>query len=476
MINENVLMLSIIIDCDSYKMGHWVQYPKGTTKMYSYLESRGGKYNKTVMFGLQYYLKKFLTKPITMDDVEEAKEISELHGVPFNYEGWKRIATVLGGKLPVRIKAVPEGMIIPVKNILMSIESTDDETFWVASWLETIMLRIWYTITVATHSYNAKKLIKKYLDKSADNTDAEIGFKLHDFGGRGVTCQEQAMLGGAAHLVNFLGSDTVAGLMMARWYYGEKMAGFSIPASEHSTMTMWGKDNEVEAMRNMIKSYGEGFIFACVSDQYDFFNACENIWGGALREDILNMKATLVVRPDSGDPVECIVRGLQIFEQKFGVTINTKGYKVLNKVRMIQGDGINEQDIERILEAVLAAGFSASNVGFGMGGGLLQKDINRDTQKFAFKCSWALVNGIEVKVFKDPVTDNVKKSKKGRLKLALIRDDQVITLPENGTGTDLLELVYENGELKKEYTFAEVRKNTEKEFEEYRGWVNQLPY
>lgn len=479
-VNIKALPLSVIIDCDSYKMGHFKQYPKGTTAMYSYLESRGGKYDSTVMFGLQYYLKAFLTSPITMDDVEEAKEISELHGVPFNYEGWKRIAIDLEGKLPVRIKAVPEGMVIPVKNILMSIESTDPETFWVASWLETLMLRIWYTITVATHSFKTKAIIKKYLDKSSDAPDEEIVWKLHDFGGRGVTCQEQAMLGGAAHLVNFLGTDTVAGIMMARKFYGEKIAGFSIPASEHSTMTMYGRDGEVDALRNMIRSYGDGNIFACVSDQYDFFNCCRNIWGGELREEILNMKAMLVVRPDSGDPVECIVEGLKIFEEKFGVTINSKGYKVLNKIRMIQGDGINEKDIRNILEAVLKAGFSATNVGFGMGGGLLQKDINRDTQKFAFKCSWALIDGKEVLVFKDPITDKGKKSKRGRMALRkfispITGRPEVRTIPECDIipGDDLLEVVYENGVLLKEYTFAEVRENSKMVFEQHTGFINR---
>lgn len=481
--NINALPLSIILDADSYKYAHWVQYPKKTKKMRSFLESRGGKYSKTVMFGLQYYLKNFLTRRITVEDVEEAKEISELHGVPFNYEGWMYIATVLEGKLPVRIRAVPEGMVIPVKNVLMDIESSDkadERTFWVASWLETLMLRIWYTITVATHSYHAKQLIKDYLDKSSDNADGELPFKLHDFGGRGVTCQEQAMLGGAAHLVNFMGTDTVAGLIMARRYYNEKMAGFSIPASEHSTMTMWGRDGEVDALRNMIRSYGDGNIFACVSDQYDFFHCCREIWAKELKQDILNMKAMLVVRPDSGDPVECIVEGLKIFADAFGYTVNSKGYKVVNKIRMIQGDGINEKDIKNILEAVLAAGFSADNVTFGMGGGLLTKGLDRDTQKFAFKCCWALVDGKEVNVFKDPVTDPGKKSKRGRLALRksvnpLTGALEVRTLPEDDVNPkdNLLEIVYEDGEIKKEYTFEEVRKNTNIVFEQHVGWVDR---
>lgn len=481
--NMNSLILSVILDADAYKFSHYKQYPKKTKKMRSFLESRGGKYNKTVMFGLQYYLKNFLTRKITVEDVEEAKEISELMGVPFNYEGWMVIATELEGKLPVRIRAVPEGMVIPIKNVLMDIESSDkadERTFWVVSWLETLMLRIWYTITVATHSYHTKQLIKEYLDKSSDNADSELPWKLHDFGGRGVTCQEQAMLGGAAHLVNFMGTDTVAGLIMARRYYNEKVAGFSIPASEHSTMTMWGRDGEVDALRNMIRSYGDGNIFACVSDQYDFFHCCREIWAKELKQEILDMKATLVVRPDSGDPVKCIVEGLKIFADAFGYTVNSKGYKVVNKIRMIQGDGINEKDIKNILDAVLAAGFSAENVGFGMGGGLLTKGLDRDTQKFAFKCCWALIDGKEVNVFKDPVTDPGKKSKRGRLALRksvnpLTGALEVRTLPEDDVDPkdNLLEVVYEDGEIKKEYTFEEVRKNTNIVFEQHIGWVDR---
>jgi nicotinamide phosphoribosyltransferase len=189
------------------------------------------------------------------------------------------------------------------------------------------------------------------------------------------------------------------------------------------------------------------------------------------------MKAMLVVRPDSGDPIECIVEGLKIFEEKFGCTINKKGYKVLNKIRMIQGDGINEVDIENILKAVLEAGFSATNVGFGMGGGLLQKNIDRDTQKMAFKCSWAIVNGEEVFVYKDPVTDKGKKSKKGKLKLVVIKDNQVRTVPESTGGIDLLQLFYENGKLFNLTNFETIRKNvTEHVYDQYTGWIDKDCY
>jgi len=474
---ENALM-NVILDVDSYKLSHWVQYPPNTTAMYSYFESRGGRYDKTLFFGLQYYLKKYFANPITVEQVDEANEFATLHGVPFNYDGWMKIATELKGKLPIRIKAIPEGTIVPNKNVLLSVESTDPRFFWVVSWFETILVRLWYPITIATNSWTIKQNIKRYLDKSADDTNAEIMFKLHDFGSRGVTCQEQAMIGGAAHLVNFMGSDTIAGIWMANKYYDEKMAAFSIPASEHSTMTMWGKDNEVEAYRNMIKQYGNTPIFACVSDSFNIYDACENLWGDTLKDEVQKMNAVLVQRPDSGDPDEVVNKMLYIAAEKFGYTVNSKGYKVLNKIRIIQGDGIGAADVDKILKHTVDDGFSASNVNFGMGGGLLQKDFDRDTNKFAFKCSWAEVNGKEVLVFKDPVTDKVKKSKRGKLALKVI-GDAVRTLPEvDVNDTDnLLQIVYENGEMYNNTTLAEVRERANKQpFNQYVGWVDKDVY
>lgn len=140
---DNILTLGLALDTDSYKLSHWVQYPPNTTGMFSYLESRGGKYDKTVFFGLQYYLKRYLSRPVTMEEVEEAREFAAAHGCPYNYEGWKHIVEKHGGFLPVRIKAVPEGSVIPVSNILMSVESTDPEVFWITSWIETLLVRLW---------------------------------------------------------------------------------------------------------------------------------------------------------------------------------------------------------------------------------------------------------------------------------------------------------------------------------------------
>lgn len=459
------MKMNLILDTDSYKSSHYLQYPPNTTKIFSYIESRGGKYDQTVFFGLQYLLKEYLAGPvITAEMVEEAREFFAAHGEPFNYDGWMRIVTVHGGKLPVRIRAVPEGVVLPVSNVMMTIENTDPECFWLTSWLETMLLRVWYPITVATQSHSIKKLIHEYLSFTADDADAEIAFKLHDFGARGVSSQESAAWGGAAHLVNFMGSDTVAGVLLANKFYGVEggMAAFSIPAAEHSSITSWGKENEVEAYRNMLTQFAKpGALVAVVSDSYDLQNAVLNLWGEELKQTVIDSGAVIVIRPDSGDPASVVLETVQNLDKKFGHTINSKGYKVLNNVRVIQGDGINRDSIGQILFALEINRYSASNIAFGMGGALLQQ-VNRDTQKFAMKCSLAVVNGEEVEVFKDPVTDHGKKSKKGRLDLVgnffdgSVRTIQLDQGQEKHPGS-LMQTVFENGEILAEHTFDEVR-------------------
>jgi nicotinamide phosphoribosyltransferase len=234
-------MNNLLLDTDSYKASHFLQYPPGTEYMFSYIESRGGQYEKTVFFGLQYLLKEYLSKPITQDNVDEAEGFFKLHGLPFPKEQWEYIVNTHSGYLPIRIKAVPEGSIIPTKNILVSVESLDPKVFWVVGWLETLLLRIWYSVTVSTRSYHARQLIYKYLVKTSDNPKDEIWFKLHDFGSRGVSSRETAGIGGMSHLVNFKGSDTVQGILFANRYYNHEMAAFSIPASEHSVSSSYNK-------------------------------------------------------------------------------------------------------------------------------------------------------------------------------------------------------------------------------------------
>ncbi|HET8730497.1 MAG TPA: nicotinate phosphoribosyltransferase, partial [Moraxellaceae bacterium] len=414
----------------------------------------------TVFFGLQMFIKQYLLKPFSRADVDEAEEIAALHGVPFNRAGWDYILEKYDGFLPIEIQALPEGMVVPVKNALVQVVNTDPECAWLTSYVETALLRaVWYPTTVATLSYACKQVIRRYLEETAESVEG-LPFKLHDFGARGATCEEAAAIGGLGHLVNFMGSDTMSAVVAARRFYNEKMAAFSIPAAEHSTITSWGRDGEKDAYANMLKQFaGSGKLVAVVSDSYDLFNAIDNLWGGELRSQVEQSGGTLVVRPDSGEPVEIVSAAIERLMAKFGFRVNGKGYKVLpDCVRVIQGDGISLVSLEAILAEMKRRGLSADNIAFGMGGELLQK-LNRDTQKFAMKASSACVNGVWRDVFKDPATDPGKRSKRGRLAvirnaagvLETIREDEL-----NGRD-NLLRAVFRNGDLIVDENLAVIR-------------------
>lgn len=458
-----------ILNTDSYKASHWLQYPPGAVNLFNYLESRGGSYDKTVFFGLQYLLKEYLSQPIDEFHVIEARNFYAKHGLPFNYDGWMRLVEQRFGYLPLRIKALPEGTVIPTKLPLLTCECTDPEFFWLVGYFETMIMRLWYPITVATVSYSVKQVIKKYLDETGDV--AGLPFKLHDFGSRGVSSRESAAIGGASHLVNFMGSDTVDGVVMANEYYGAGMAGFSIPAAEHSTITSWGQENEEEAYRNMLKQFAKpGSLVAVVSDSYDIYKAARDLWGEKLKDEVVKSGATVVIRPDSGNPVEVVNKLLFILDGKYGATVNSKGYRVLNNVRLIQGDGVNPATIEAILKSAKLAGYSADNIAFGMGGALLQQ-VNRDTLRFAYKCSAIEVQEREnhpefgeqvIKVwhdvFKSPIDDKGKESKKGRIGTKLVNGKYEVCAdsdPDN-----LLQVVFENGKIIRTQTFEDVRERS----------------
>ena len=463
---ENILLLA-----DAYKYSHYKLYYPGTTKIYSYLESRGGQFEQTVFFGLQYFLKHYLEgQVITKEKIDEAASfLPQVFGRNdvFDRSRFDYILEKHGGKLPIRIKAVPEGTSVPVNNVLMTIENTDPECFWISNFLETLVMQVWYPCTVATLSREIKKIIEGYYEETAsESAKKRLDFVLNDFGFRGVSSVESAALGGAAHLVNFQGSDTIMGSVMARRYYNtQKVYGLSIPATEHSVVTLLGREGELEIFKHVLKTFPTGIV-ACVSDSYDIFKACSKYWGEELKETILSRDGVLVIRPDSGDPVFTLLRVFDILFEKFGYTINEKGFKVLPpQVRVIQGDGVNIQTIRFIYGALHVNGISAENLVLGMGGALLQK-VDRDTQKFAFKCSYAELNGKGAEVQKNPVeldthgdlVTSFKKSKAGRLKL--IRTDAGFTTVREQDQPELadqLVTVFENGKLTNEVNFELVR-------------------
>lgn len=471
---------------DSYKVSHWRQYPPGTQNILSYLESRGGKWAETVFFGAQYMVAAYLEGAVcTARQIARDSIFFNAHfgnDSIHNRAGWELIAGEHGGRLPLRICAVPEGSVVGTRNVLMTFENLDPRLPWLTNYFETIGLHPWYPITVATGSYHMKRAWYRALERSG--TPSTIHFKHHDFGFRGVETVESAAIGGAAHLVNFFGTDTMAALDLIQQYYSGKtsdeieamddaeyaefckqtMAGFSIPASEHSTITSWGEAGEIDAFRNMLRSYPTGLV-ACVSDSWDIDRACAVLWGTELRDEILKRDGLLVVRPDSGDPHEVLPRILHHLGKGLGFETNEKGYKVLNpKVRIIQGDGIDFDTAEPILESVMEAGWSADNLAFGSGGGLLQK-VNRDTQKMAIKCCHATINGKGVDVFKRPATDPSKNSKKGRLALVRNEDGTFETVPleqaDQYSGGNQLREIFNYGRVNNLSTFAEVRRRAE---------------
>lgn len=455
-LEENPILIT-----DSYKQSHWRQYPPGTTRAHTYFESRGGEFEEGIFFGAQCILKKYLAGPIvTKEHVAEAKEICASHfndPTIFNEAGWNRIVEVHGGHLPLIIRNVPEGTIVPAHNVLMTIDSTDPQLPWLNSHVEPLLSHVWYPSTVATVSRTMRQIVMRYLEETGD--PLLINFKVHDFGLRGSTSVESAGIGGLAHLINFSGTDTMPAIKTGRKFYHERMAGSSIAAAEHSTITSWGKENEYLAYKNMLEEFPRGFV-AVVSDSYDVFYACRELWGKKLHDQVLARDGVLIVRPDSGHPPTVVVKVLEILGEAFGFSINAKGYRVLHpKIRVIQGDGIDIAMLRDVLEAVKQAGWSADNVAFGSGGGLLQK-VNRDTQKFAFKCTAIEVNGAWRVVYKDPITDPGKRSKAGRQ--VLIRQHgifETMCLEEaerRGLRNELV-TTFMNGKMGEESTFQEVR-------------------
>src|SRR6267142_1193227 len=413
------LRLNPILNTDSYKLTHWWQYPPDTRHIYSYVESRGGMFDETMLAMLQYILKSnFAGQVFTLDDVEEARRIAHAHfgGHPksFNYEGFKSLYAKHGGRLPLRIRAIKEGTVVKTHNALITIENTDPEFYWLTNWAETVLLQVWYPVTVATLS----RAIKQAIGEAMVLTGAPslLPYKLHDFGFRGVSSRESAAIGGAAHLFNFLGTDNLAAIELLQQYYAADMPGVSIPASEDSTMTAWGKDHEVDAFENVLNNVPKGIV-ACVSDSYDIYNAVRTLWGGKLHDKVMQRKGTLVIRPDSGDAVAVLEEIFNIAAEKFGYEVNRKGWKVIApQVRFIQGDGVNYHTIQNMIFQLTRKGWSMDNWSFGMGGALLQQ-INRDTLRFALKCSAIDINGQWHDVYKQPVTDPGKDSRAGRFLL-----------------------------------------------------------
>ena len=459
MIENNICLLT-----DSYKVTHHYFYPKGTEKIYSYLESRvGAEFNKTIFYGLQYILKKYLEGQIvTQEKIDEADNLIANHIGPdiFNRDGWQYILDEHDGHLPIEIKAVAEGTPVDVGNALMTVENTDDKSYWLPNYLEPLLLQVWYPSTVATLSAEVRKLCNFYLEVTGSVKD-NLDFMLHDFGYRGATSTESSMLSGSAHLLSFSGTDTIAALTIPENYYNDSnLYGFSVQATEHSVMTSLGPEGEISQILNVIDNAKDG-VLSLVIDSYNYRNFLEESGksGTELNEAILNFldgeDNKVVFRPDSGEPVSTTIDCLNLLSEGFGSHLTDKGYKVFDlNIGLLWGDGLNYQKIRDILFAMKSAGWAAQNIIFGMGGGL-HTAVNRDTQRNAFKCSAQLRDGVWHDIFKNPL-DSSKKSKTGRFKL--IRENNSFrTVPIDSEGEDYLQTLFKDGELLIDDTFADIK-------------------
>lgn len=469
---KNLLLLT-----DVYKLNHMLMYTPGTTKVYSYLCARSSKnFDKTVFFGLQYYLKEYLSQPITEDNAQVFFQTYKDILGPVPVDVIHKINSLVKlGYLPIEIKAVQEGDILPVKNVLMTITNTHPDFYWVVGFVESLLLKLWYPITVATGCYAYREVVENAF---AETVDADLhflkDFTVHDFGYRGDTSEEGAAISGAAHLLSFKGSDTIPALPFVKNYYGSngKDVMASVPASEHSVMCSFGRDGELDAYKNILKLFPTGLV-SIVSDTYDIWNVLTN-FAEILKDDILARDGKVVFRPDSGNP-ELIICGdpsapegspahkgcVRLLDEMFGHSINSKGYKVLNpKVGLIYGDGMYLDRYKRTLARLKDMGYAASNLVIGVGG--ILRNHTRDTLGFAIKATYVEVSGEHRDIEKDPVTDPGKKSHKGLL--ALYKDEagnlytkDQCSLDEEGTG--YLQPVFRNGRILRTCSFNTVRQN-----------------
>ena len=458
---------NLIINTDNYKHCHYSLYPKGTEYVSSYIESRGGIYPSTMFVGLQAFIRDYLMRPITLEDIDEAEATEREQGMHFNRENWMGILNDHGGYLPVEIEAVPEGTVLPPRNVLVQLINTDPKYFWATSFFETALLRaVWYPTTIGTLSWLCKQIIREALDQTSDHPEI-LRFMLHDYGARGVSSQQSAALGGLAHLVNFNQSDTVPGILAAKKWYNAVDPSNSGPNSEHAGFCAWGRENEVDAMRNMLEMYRENGVALLLTDTYDHEHAVKNIIGKELKEEIENFPGLVGARPDSGDPVQVTSETTEWLMDAFGYTTNSKGYKVLpDYIRVVQGDGIVIDSLREIYIELERRGLAADNAIFGMGGGLLQH-VNRDTMNFGQKANAVRVNGEWIDIYKQPTGDSMKVSKAGRLALKY-ENGTYETVPRDSIPPEenVLVPVFRDGKLLKKWDFTELIERSEREVPE----------
>lgn len=469
---------------DFYKADHRRQYPEGTEVVYSNMTARGSRVpgvDKVVVFGIQYLIKEYLIRRFNEDFFNQPKEevLRKYKRRMDNALGKDAISTEhIGelhdlGYLPIRIKALPEGTLCPMRVPFLTIVNTMSNFFWLTNFLETLISNVlWHPMTAATIANQYRMILDRYAEETSDMPEF-VQWQGHDFSMRGHSSVESSLVSGGAHLLSFTGTDTIPAIDWLEEFYeadaAKELVGGSVPATEHSVMCMGGEESEMETYRRLLTVVYPAGIVSIVSDTWDYFG----VLTGAVRElkdVIMARQGKLVIRPDSGDP-EKIICGdpeaaectperkgtINLLWETFGGTVNSKGYRQLDShIGIIYGDSITIERCEAICENLKAQGYASTNIVYGIGSYTYQH-VTRDTFGFALKATYGLVNGVSCDIFKKPKTDNgIKNSARGLLRVNtdLTLSEQVSDLEEE---YGLLDTVFSNGDLWKERTLTTIR-------------------
>jgi nicotinamide phosphoribosyltransferase len=502
---------------DSYKIHHKPMYPENMTKLYSNFTPRKSRIegvNEVVVFGMQHFIKEYLIEMFEKEffmlrrragyqgmnkirarhiskreaDSMLAKELKELRDEVINQ--YKRHCPVDVkhiedlwdlGYLPIEIKALDEGTLCPIRVPMMTITNTHPDFAWLVNYLETLIsCMLWQPVTSATIAYEYKKILDKYALETTGTTEG-VQWQGHDFSMRGMSSVESAIISGMAHLISFTDTDTIPAIYaLEDSYAANGLIGASVPATEHSVMCMGTKESELETFRRLMNLYPTG-ILSIVSDTWNLWDVLTKFLP-ELKEEILARDGKLVIRPDSGDPVdiicgdpraigdahrygtnyESISKGVvELLWDVFGGTINEQGYKVLDShIGAIYGDSITRERAIAICERLKAKGFASTNVVFGIGSYTYQYNT-RDTFGFAMKATYGEVNGEGREIFKDPITDDgTKRSAKGLLQVTKTEKEGIKLFDQQEWSDEkegLLTTVFKDGKLVKETSLKEIR-------------------
>lgn len=477
---------------DFYKTIHHNCYVGGLEKLVSYWTprmSRKENMNEVVMFGLQSFIKKFFIKCFNdeffnkpkNEVIEEYKRIIK-YTMGKYYADTKHIEKLHDlGYLPIEIKAVPEGTLVPIKVPMIQITNTHKDFAWLVNYMETLLsCYIWQPMTSATISHQFRKIINYYYNKTVDINTRNKNTACGDFSMRGMSCVESAMSSNAGHLLSFISTATIPTITYLEKYYNcnieNEIVGLGTPSTEHSVMSSYTKNGEIDCYKKLIQKYSKGTL-SVVSDTYDYWSLITKELP-KLKQDIMARNGKIVIRPDSGDPIKMICGDIEskvntseykgsveVLWDIFGGTINSKGYKVLDShIGLIYGDSITVERCEEICKQLEQKGFATSNITFGVGSYTYQYNT-RDTFGFALKATHSIVNEEERFIFKDPKTDNgnFKKSQKGMCVVYKDKNEKIIykdelTIKETEQYKDnLLTTVFKDGKIIKEYNLKEIR-------------------